>query len=211
MNWKIDFLTLHITPKVSVNLYEFYADLLKSLGLFSALLNGDFIEVVGSRYFSHVVKYNGIYIKIPSQKTIKELGFVLEITQHGLEFLADHFDCSPFVLIPSLFDRLIFADVKVLRLDVETDYIPQKIYRHLPYNCLNSELPVIIGSRSSSFYGYYYGDTTIYSSRNKIAAFMADEILCCNTPDDFETSLKDFLYRWRPCRFSSRSIISDNK
>lgn len=136
MNWKVDWLTMTLTPKFEVpDCDGFYIDILKYLGL------GEYEKLFekksGGKYYTKTMRYNDISIKIPDSFNADVQGFCIEFTGHGIDYyieqmrrLHKEYDvCNLLASFLSLAEGGAFA-CNISRLDVAIDDISYEKKRY---------------------------------------------------------------------------------
>ncbi len=136
MNWKVDWLTMTLTPKFEVpDCDGFYSDILKYLGL--SEYEKLFEKKSGGKYYTKTMRYNDISIKIPDSFNADVQGFCIEFTGHGIDYYIEqmrrlHKDydvCNLLASFLSLAEGGAFA-CNISRLDVAIDDISYEEKRY---------------------------------------------------------------------------------
>lgn len=196
MYCKVTHLTLRIIPEINVNREEFFREILKTLSLYE--YRNKFVNIGGNKQYYSTASYKGIYIKLPFYETMYRVGFVLEITEKGMEFLTGYAEYCGAALLELLFDNFILtSNVSVVRIDIETDYIPAHLLKKIPSEYLKSNGTLYIGSYKSSFCCRYSKNKAMYISTNRHSDFISDELISYND-NDFGVLFSDFLDNWKP-------------
>lgn len=205
MDYKITWLTLRIVPKINVNREEFLRGILEVLGLYTC--RNKFVNVRGNKHYFSEAVYNGIRIKLPFYETMLQQGFVLEISKKGMEFLTGFNEFGAAYLYILLLDTF---EASVIRMDIETDYLPPHILKKIPSEYLKSNATVYIGSVKSDFHCRYSKNKATYISRNRQADFISDELLC-NNYYGFGVSFSGFLHDWKPRETTIYDIVIEKE
>ena len=147
---------------------------------------------------SSTASYKGIHIKLPFYETMHQVGFVLDLTEKGMAFLTGFAEYFGAALLELLLDKFILtSDVSVVRIDIETDYIPTHLLKKIPPEYLKSNGTLYIGSYKSSFCCRYSKNKATYISTKMRADFISDELISYND-NDFGVLFSDFLENWKP-------------
>ncbi len=205
MDYKITWLSLRIVPKINVNREEFLRGILEVLGVYT--YRNKFVNVRGNKHYFSEAVYNGIRIKQPFYETMLQQGFVLEISKKGMEFLTGFNEFGAAYLYILFLDTF---EASVIRMDIETDYIPPHILKKIPTEYLKSNATVYIGSEKSDLYCRYSKNKATYISRNRQADFISDELLC-NDYYGFGGSFSGFLNDWKPGKMTILDTVIERE
>ena len=196
MGYKVTHLTLRIIPEINVNREEFFRGILKTLSLYE--YRNKFVNIGGNKQYYSTASYKGIHIKLPFYETMHQVGFVLDLTEKGMAFLTGFAEYFGAALLELLLDKFILtSDVSVVRIDIETDYIPTHLLKKIPPEYLKSNGTLYIGSYKSSFCCRYSKNKATYISTKMRADFISDELISYND-NDFGVLFSDFLENWKP-------------